>query len=194
MFIVSLTLGHFVTYIGITRCIWTGSGITAVSSIGFGLLQFVNTKPAFFALAVLFRVLEAIGTGAFATGGLTLIVEHFNRIPGQMFSVSQVIYGVGSALGPIVGGGLAVIGGFMLPFEVVGGILVVFTLILLVMFKVVPRNQHHSVALHRNKPSASKALKHPTILLACFRYVIESVRCNVFLCFMPLAALLAARQ
>ena len=67
------------------------------------------------------RITSSIGTAASFIGLLTLIVENFNDELGKMFAIAQLCFGLGSTVGPIIGGGLYLIGGFMLPFEVVGG-------------------------------------------------------------------------
>ena len=141
----------------------------------------------FVCLFVYCRLIESVGIASFFTGALTLVVDNFTADAGKMFAVAQVIYAIGGSIGPLVGGGLDVLGGFVLPFEVIGLALIFLSFILFIMFELLPWNgdfdyediEADSISRSslrssimssdsRTTPSMRPALKTPTILLACF--------------------------
>ena len=81
-----------------------------------------------------------------------------------MFAILETFFGLGMILGPFIGGLLYEIGGFILPFVILGGALVAATLFVVV---VLPRSRQESTE-NADNPSMISALKVPSIIMACY--------------------------
>ena len=81
-----------------------------------------------------------------------------------MFAILETFFGLGMILGPFIGGLLYEIGGFILPFVTLGGVLVAATLFVVI---VLPRARDAQQDNHE-KPSMITALKVPSIIMACY--------------------------
>jgi len=69
--------------------------------------------------------LEAFGNSAFLSSSFTLVAQMFPNTVSTVFGVVEMSFGVGMIIGPTVGGALFQLGGFTLPFAILGGILLV---------------------------------------------------------------------
>ena len=81
-----------------------------------------------------------------------------------MFAILETFFGLGMILGPFIGGLLYEIGGFILPFVILGGCLIAATLFVVV---VLPRSRD-ATPESAEKPSMISALKVPSIIMACY--------------------------
>ena len=81
-----------------------------------------------------------------------------------MFAILETFFGLGMILGPFIGGLLYEIGNFILPFVILGGCLVAATLFVVV---VLPKARDQQLETGE-KPSMIKALKVPSIIMACY--------------------------
>merc|ERR1712141_997821 len=82
-----------------------------------------------------------------------------------MFAILETFFGLGMILGPFIGGLLYEIGNFILPFVILGGCLVAATLFVVV---VLPKERRDQQLETGEKPSMIKALKVPSIIMACY--------------------------
>ena len=98
---------------------------TGVMCICFGLLNRLSDLTTFLSLSFIIRMVEAVGNSAFLSSSFTLVASQFPSSVSTMFGVVEMSFGVGMILGPTVGGALYQLGGFSLPFTVLGGVLVV---------------------------------------------------------------------
>ena len=95
---------------------------------------------------------------------MTLIAENFYDDVGKAFSVYQLFQAIAMAIGPLFGGGLYTVGGFILPFEVNAVLLIILTAALVIVTR-----KHRSNVFHKSEsPDVIKILKIPTVDLACF--------------------------
>ncbi|CAL4081506.1 unnamed protein product, partial [Meganyctiphanes norvegica] len=97
-----------------------GIALTAVSNICFGLIQFIYEQSVFLLVSISLRVLEALGASCFLTVIYALVPELF---PGDMSTINGMLetaIGLGTCVGPAMGVWLYSVGGFSLPFIVLG--------------------------------------------------------------------------
>ena len=133
-----------------------------------------------------FRIIEACGNSGFLTGSFSMIAKEFPENVATMFAILETFFGIGMIVGPTVGGALYEAGGFTLPFVSLGivmnevynfmvsdefvsnspgGVLLlaaVFTACIL-------PNAREVVNPQTEKPSVVRALKVPSILMACYK-------------------------
>jgi MFS family permease len=88
-------------------------------------LDYVENVSTFTYLCFAVRMAEALGSCAFSTASYVYIMHFFSDQLGWTFGVLETFVGLGMSLGPGIGGGLYGLGGYPLPFYLLG----VFTLI-----------------------------------------------------------------
>lgn len=85
-----------------------------------GALDYVEDVQTFTWLCFLVRSAEALGSCAFSTASYVYIMHHFGDQLGWTFGVLETFVGLGMSLGPGIGGGLYGLGGYALPFYLLG--------------------------------------------------------------------------
>ena len=169
VFLVSPIIGINLKVIGIKRALCTGIGAVSLSTINFGLLQFVKDPNYFLVLSFALRILAATGNATFVTGSFSLMAKEFPDKVATMFSILETFFGLGMITGPFIGGLLYEAGkpegvGFLLPFLVLGLCLLAATLF---VTAVLPNTQN-DLQDNRNKPSITMAIKIPSIMMSCY--------------------------
>lgn len=129
VFLVSPLYGQYLNRIG-PRVLFNG-GIftTGASAICFGLLDKVAGHNLFITLAFVIRIIEALGNAAFLTASFAIIAKEFPNNVGTTFASLETFFGLGLIVGPMVGGTLYSVGGYFLPFVVLGSSLFVTALL-----------------------------------------------------------------
>jgi len=111
--------------LGGTSVFFTGTLLCGLGNIGFGFLCYVSNGHVYFILSLLCRVISAIGEALITPTAYSLGANQFSEIhKGKTISVVEACFGVGMVAGPGLGGLLFSAGGFLLPFGVTGGALV----------------------------------------------------------------------
>ena len=119
--LVTPVCGKYIQSLGARRFLILGALIVGLGNAGFGSLQTVSTHIPFLILSVLIRVLTAVGESLVATASYTLAGQQVSEEHrGKVVAVVETFFGVGTMLGPTVGGVLYDAGGFYLPFAVTG--------------------------------------------------------------------------
>ena len=90
--------------------------------------------------------------------------KEFPENVATMFAILETFFGLGMILGPFIGGLLYEIGGFILPFVIMGGMLIAATLFVVIML---PRSRDVPQE-NQDKPSMITALKVPSIVMASY--------------------------
>ncbi|GFW65643.1 MFS-type transporter SLC18B1 [Trichonephila clavipes] len=93
-------------------------------------LDLVVDTRAFVALAFVIRTVEGTGAAALRTSCYTIIASQFTEGIGTTFAILETFLGVGLITGPTLGGALYDLGGYGLPFYVVGSIVLVDAIII----------------------------------------------------------------
>lgn len=89
----------------------------------FGTLEFVDDDAQFIILCFLIRGCGAVGASAFSTAGATFIANLFPDKVSAVMGILETFIGLGFSIGPVIGGSLYTLGGFQLPFYVLGAIM-----------------------------------------------------------------------
>ncbi|QQP56168.1 Uncharacterized protein FKW44_000748 [Caligus rogercresseyi] len=119
--------------------------------------------PNLFVIAgIITRICEALGNSAFITASFSIIAQEFSNNVATMFSTIEMCFGFGLIVGPTMGAYLYVMGGFFLPFVILGTSLLVSSLF--AQFVLPP------MVISRNSDSKAGVLEAISILpiaLAC---------------------------
>lgn len=113
-------LGSLLPVIGAKFMLISGIFASGVSNILFGTLDRIIDLTSFTVLCFIVRATEAIGVAAFSTASYTYIMYVFPDDIGTAFGLTETCVGIGMSLGPAVGAGLYALGGYGLPFYVLG--------------------------------------------------------------------------
>jgi len=168
VFIVSPIIGANLNRIGVKRTLNLGIGAVGLILIGYGCLGLLKNGKVFLGLAFTLRIFEACGNSMFLTGSFSAIAREFPDKVASMFAMIELFFGIGEIVGPVVGGALYEIGGFTLPFAVMGSTLFFSSIFI---YFVLPDTAHPSPMSNDSdvKPSMRNALSKPAILIALFK-------------------------
>ena len=100
-----------------------GLTLTGLSTALFGLLTLLPGQLPFVGAAFALRIVESLGATAFATSSYSFIAACHPQKTGTMFATLETAFGGGVVIGPVVGGFLYDLGGFLLPFLTVGAMM-----------------------------------------------------------------------
>jgi len=164
VFIVSPIIGNNINRFGVKKTLNIGIGAVGVILILYGCLGMIQSGKLFLAFSFILRMFEACGNSAFLTGSFSAIAREFPTRVASMFSLIELFFGIGEIVGPVVGGALYEIGGFTLPFAVMGSLLFASSIFI---FFVLPNPP--SIHIEGEKPSMKQALMKPSIAIALFK-------------------------
>lgn len=97
-----------------------GLTVTGLSTALFGLLTHFKVKLYYVLSAFALRIIESLGATAFATSSYSFISTCYPKQTATMFATLETAFGGGVVIGPVIGGFLYDIGGFLLPFLSIG--------------------------------------------------------------------------
>lgn len=160
-FLSSPVFGHYVHKIRPRRLLLFGLFVNAIAVILFGFLHFVHSRELFIILSFMFRIIGSLGTTGALIAAFSLTATEFSNSIATTFATLEVFYGLGYIMGPPVGGILYNIGGFAVPFFVIGGA----TLIIAIVVGLnTPKVEGRHLAID-NQYSMRKLLKIPAVFL-----------------------------
>lgn len=169
IFLTSPIYGNFITKIGSKFMFISGIFVCGVCTILFGFLDAVPDETTFVVLCFLTRGVEALGASAYITASFAIISHAYPKHVSTVIGILETFSGVGMMVGPAIGSALYVIGGFGMPFFVLGGILIVCGMFVpLVMPKIEDKKQKLSKSIFH-------LLKSPLCLIICFVTVCGTV-------------------
>ncbi|KAL9988695.1 hypothetical protein ACROYT_G003169 [Oculina patagonica] len=147
--------------------LWSSS---LLLSVDFCFCAWISSTTEFVVLSFLLRVLTALGGAASETAVMTIVIEEFPDRIGMTSGFIETFVGVGFSLGPVLGGGLYTVGGFQLPFVVLGCSMIAA---IPVLFCVLSRRGVHSGKTPDQEKASFpiiEALKIPAVLMiaVCF--------------------------
>ncbi|CAG9771956.1 unnamed protein product [Ceutorhynchus assimilis] len=169
VFIVSPLYGQHLNKIGPKVTFNGGIYTTGICAILFGFLDKVEGRYPFIILSFVIRIVEAMGNAAFLTASFAIIAKEFPDKVATTFASLETFFGLGLIVGPTVGGALFQVGGYTLPFAVMGSALFL-SAILTAM--VLPKHEHGEDREHGS--SVLKILKIPGVLLASASIIVTS--------------------
>ncbi|XP_037078433.1 MFS-type transporter SLC18B1-like [Pollicipes pollicipes] len=115
--------GKLIPKFGMTQVLYFGLLLAGLATIGFGALDFVANDTLFIALCFVVRIISAVGASLFVTSSLTFVANQFPDNLNSAVGVVETCSAIGVSIGPAIGGGLYELGGYGLPFYVLGGVL-----------------------------------------------------------------------
>ncbi|XP_023340181.1 MFS-type transporter SLC18B1 [Eurytemora carolleeae] len=148
---------------GVKRTLNLGIALVGVILILYGCLGLLNSGEWFLGLSLILRIFEGCGNAAFLTASFSAIAQKFPTNVASMFALIELFFGIGEIVGPVFGGALYEIGGFTLPFAVMGSLL--FTSSIFIFF-FLPDTPSETLG---PKPSMLSALTKPAIVIALFK-------------------------
>jgi len=176
VFLVSPIIGSSIKKIGVKRTLNVGIGAVGIILVAYGCLGIVEDGKTFLGLSMGLRVLEACGNSAFLTGSFSAIAREFPAQVASMFAMIELFFGIGEIVGPVIGGALYEVGGFTLPFAIMGSLLFLSSIFI---YFVLPDTPEPVTLEDENavKPSMKNALTKPGILIALFK--VGSAACSL---------------
>ncbi|XP_059097668.1 MFS-type transporter SLC18B1-like [Tigriopus californicus] len=132
-FIFSPIFAHFGSKIGPKLLYNVGGFVQGLAAFAFGSLEFVNGTWTFIGLSYVLRFIDGVANAACSA---TIVSILMTLIPGHESSITawtEMFLGFGYMFGPVLGSLLFEVGGFALPYYVVGGIVLVLAFALLLI-------------------------------------------------------------
>lgn len=117
----SIATGTLLVQLGAKFIILSGMFWSAGATVCFGLLDRVPEEH-FFWLCLLCRVFMGIGSLSAFTALFAVIFQEFRDRSLTVIGVTESLCSLGGIVGPLIGGGLYDVGGFLLPFAFLGGV------------------------------------------------------------------------
>ncbi|GMT05176.1 hypothetical protein PENTCL1PPCAC_27350, partial [Pristionchus entomophagus] len=170
MFIVAPIFGKNMIRIGSKNMFTFGLGLTGITAILFGFLNYLPEGPLFFWMSLLVRCLEAIGDAAFVTSSFAISARCFPGRISVIVGIMETFAGLGFTAGPLIGGFLYEMGGFQMPFLVLGSILIGATV--LSCFLV---DSHDDDPVDEDAKGMLDMLRIPHIWLMVFAIIVCSI-------------------
>ncbi|XP_018013492.2 MFS-type transporter SLC18B1-like [Hyalella azteca] len=135
----------------------------SVSCILFGFLNRMSGPTVFLTFSYIIRIMEALGGAAFITTAFSIIAQEFPLTVASAFATLETFFALGLIAGPVVGGALYELGGFTLPFVVLGCLLMVAAVVVWYFLPV-----EGSRTRSTSRYSVFSLLKKPKIFLYAF--------------------------
>ncbi|XP_070391811.1 uncharacterized protein [Dermacentor albipictus] len=120
MMVFSPIFGKLVPILGAKLIFFSGILCAGGANILFGLLDMVEDTLMFTVLSFLVRILEALGAAGFSTASYSIVLHVYPDRISTVFGIIETAVGVGMSIGPAIGGALYSVGGFGLPFYILG--------------------------------------------------------------------------
>jgi len=176
--------GAFLQRIGTVNLFIGGLFVVGITNVVFGFLPMVQSGPGFLALSLIVRSFMAIGEAGMNTSVYPLARSQCR--PGNEASMTgwvETMLGVGTTIGPFVGGVLFEYGGFCLPFVVAGSLILCSGLISLMVLtcKEVTDLEDDESDEDKNKEIVKdfrSAMKNPWILSCCLVTLLTGMSCQ----------------
>ncbi|CAK5116291.1 unnamed protein product [Meloidogyne enterolobii] len=135
LFIASPVIGKYMAVLRANRTFVGGVVLCGISSIAFGLADYLPSGPMFFFGLLVCRTTQALGGVAFNTASMTIFGRLFPDRISLAMGIIEVSFGLGNTLGPAIGSGLYEAGGYMLPLFVVGSAQLLLVLVALPFYR-----------------------------------------------------------
>ncbi|XP_055345427.1 MFS-type transporter SLC18B1-like [Paramacrobiotus metropolitanus] len=159
IFFMSPIWGKYMHLFGAKFLFVTGILTTGAAAILMGFLEFCPAGRSFVIMCFVIRVVDAVGVSAFLTASFTVIANEFPTAISTIFGACETFNGLGYTLGPPIGGLLYQLGGFILPFAVLGSVVL---LVGIASWLLVPSMQHAEPS-QEDSPSYRQYLSIPGV-------------------------------
>ncbi|CAH1186556.1 unnamed protein product [Phyllotreta striolata] len=169
IFLSSPIFGKLCPKLGVKFLFIVGLFTSGVCTVIFGTLHHIQDYSGFTVLSFVIRGFAALGSSAYSTAAYVIVVNMFPDNAGAIRGVLETFVGLGLCAGPGIGGVLFDIGGFGLPFYVVGVFLV---LIAPLNIFTLERSAKPTIT---SSGSLTSLLKLTPIMMTCFIMVVVSM-------------------
>ncbi|XP_022241492.1 MFS-type transporter SLC18B1-like isoform X2 [Limulus polyphemus] len=138
------------------------SGVCLGGGATIFLGTLIQSPPGATFLALFFvgRIVQAIGSASLFTLGYAIIADEFTEHRATAMASLDMFYGFGVTVGPAIGGALYEVGGYMLPFFFIGGIMLC---LFAIMVYFLPDTKY---AVQENKDGLLKIILNPSFIVA----------------------------
>ncbi|XP_073984851.1 MFS-type transporter SLC18B1-like isoform X2 [Rhodnius prolixus] len=169
-FISSPILGRYIHFLGVKTTLNLGMMVAAISAMCFGLLDLVETHDTFITLSFILRMTESLGSTAALVSAFSITAAAFPQSVATTFATLEVFYGLGYIVGPTLGGLLFSLGGYKLPFLVMGTVIIVADLFVFLVLPPISK-----VIDDENNVSVCSVLRVPGVVLDALSVVATSI-------------------
>ncbi|KAK3088776.1 hypothetical protein FSP39_023627 [Pinctada imbricata] len=124
----SPVFGKLLPHVGLKFMYVSGLFLSGGTTVLFGCLDYINTDQenmTFVIFCFVLRVVLSVGCTSLNTSCYALIAKQFPDHIGTVFGIGEVFVGIGFMSGPAIGGVLYGLGGFIMPFLVIGAVLLI---------------------------------------------------------------------
>uniref|UniRef100_A0AC35U6Y8 MFS domain-containing protein n=1 Tax=Rhabditophanes sp. KR3021 TaxID=114890 RepID=A0AC35U6Y8_9BILA len=125
----SILFGKLISDFGCKKIFVFGLFFSSFATACFSLTNLISSRYVFLFATIISRVLQAFGSSAFVTCSYTIAAQQFPHAISTIGAIFETSGGLGYALGPIFGGFLFEIGGYVLPFICLGSFLFIVGLV-----------------------------------------------------------------
>lgn len=162
IFILSPIIGKYLPKLQPILVLFLGSFLEGAGQILFGFVTFLKAKWSFVLCSFLFRITTAVGAAFSQTAIIAVSCALYPDHVSLLFGMMELAAGAGGMLGPSIGGFMYIIGGFKLPFIMIG----VFVWIMLVtVVSLLPRKQIHEANQDNKTGSVMEIITIPGVVL-----------------------------
>lgn len=179
MGLISPVYGKYMEKLGVKYMLTSGVFTTAVTCILMGVLNMVSGSVIFIGLSFAIQIVAAFGAAAITNVNSVLANKEFPKCSSSVFAVLEIALGMGNMTGPLIGGYLFEVGGYSLPFIVVGGVL---TLVAIAAAILLPPDEYSNT---QEDPSANltvqEVLREPSICLYIYNLIAGCIGFGFFL-------------
>ncbi|XP_074645100.1 MFS-type transporter SLC18B1-like [Tubulanus polymorphus] len=169
---IAVTLsGIYMVRIGVKCMFASGAFLNSISVIAFGFLKYAPPGAVFTAFSFILRFTMAFGGGMFMATGTALCITLYPDKTSTIYGLTAGVSSIGAMLGPVLGGALYQVGGFVTPFVVMGGVLFTFTVIATAIMP----NTDHVEAPHTTPRDYLRLFRHGPIFMAAVVIMLHGV-------------------
>uniref|UniRef100_A0A0N5B6L8 MFS domain-containing protein n=1 Tax=Strongyloides papillosus TaxID=174720 RepID=A0A0N5B6L8_STREA len=118
--IASPFIGKFIPIFGTKKLFSFGLLFSTIGTFAFAFTIEINDSDIFFYTSVILRLLQSLGNAMYFTCTFAIITKKFPDLSSSMLGLTETCAGIGYTLGPLFGGILYDIGGYKLPFYMIG--------------------------------------------------------------------------
>ncbi|KAK3759178.1 hypothetical protein RRG08_028138 [Elysia crispata] len=129
--VASPVFGRYMVHFGPNWLFLAGLFLSGSATVVFGLLHMCPAGSAFVALSIVVRAMEALGFAATSTSFVTTLCYFFPNNYASVYAFGCSLCSLGSMLGPPIGAVFYEIGGFGLPFYIMGGVTLILEPVLI---------------------------------------------------------------
>jgi len=121
--IVSPIFGYLIPIIGINFMFISGMTLAGGCALLFSCVDLLHGRLMYITFCIIIRSVQAIGCSMYFTTAMTILSVTWGQRLSLAMGFYEISTGLGMIIGPLLGGWLYSVGGFALPFYVVGGMM-----------------------------------------------------------------------